>query len=94
MPKQGIRARTQFEIGDVVQVRDGVAHPVYLEIALGGWTGVARKYDRLTRAFLVHWDLRTLERAPPEYGAQCEADGLDPGSTWVDAVELTQPTGA
>lgn len=77
-----------YDVGDQIRIRDGAHHPVYPDIPLGGWTGMVRKYDRLTRAYLIVWSKETLKASPVEYGEQCNQDALDPGTTWVDETDL------
>ncbi|MFO0946830.1 MAG: hypothetical protein U1D30_12935 [Planctomycetota bacterium] len=77
-----------YDVGDRIRIRDGASHPVYPDINLSGWVGTVRKYDRLTKAYLIVWSKETLQGSPGEYGEQCNQDALDPGTTWIDAADL------
>lgn len=89
MPRHRERVTfAKFDVGDFARVREGALHPVYPDVPIAGWCGTIRKYDRLTKAYLMYWNNETMELAVPEYGRQCEEDGLDPGTTWIDESDL------
>lgn len=87
-PSKSFSGGSKFRTGDPVRMAPGSRHPVYGELAIEGWIGTIRKFDRLTRAYQIVWSKETLARMPRSYFAGCDEDALDPGTTWIDSRDL------
>jgi len=70
--------KTQFNVGDLIQVRDGVMDYNWSDLPLGGWVGrvdkVTREADNVT--YDVTWTDETLEKIHPIYKSLTDLEFL------------------
>lgn len=71
---------TEFKIGDVVKVKQGVLDPDTEAFRIGGWQGriiQIRPHEDETSIIDIEWDSITLRNMPTESIERCEEEGLD-----------------
>lgn len=84
-------ARPMLVLGDSIRVKDGVEHPDYEGLCIGGWTGTIAEIDLSQDVpfLLITWDHKTLEELIGEaFLARAAQYGLDGASIWLEVTEV------
>jgi hypothetical protein len=84
----------RFNRGDAVTVKKGIVDPDFPDIPLGGWTGKVIDIDRESNPplVLVEWIEDTIRQIHPAFRDQCEDEGLEIETMWLDPGDL-EPAG-
>ncbi len=83
---------SEFKVGDVVRVKDGIKDPDF-DVDIGGMRGRVRGIDQETRLVLIEWDSISLREMPSWTIAEAEKKGLDWSAMklFIEELEPSEP---
>lgn len=84
-------AEMKLNVGNDVVVKSGVIDPD-LECNIGGWQGRISEVDPDNNLICICWDSLTLKQMSPKFIDQCEIDGMDWTSIYLNPEEVEPAT--
>ncbi len=88
-PQESIASK--FQVGDPVQVKEGVMDVELETVCMGGWRGIIKKIRQEDGEIFydIEWDQETIHSMPALYTTFCKENGYELQSADIPEEDLT-----